>query len=156
MLQSEWRLVFRVGLAVTVGAMLVLLAATGSAVRAQEDPVFYSEMRLVGSLKTYTEANPSSAIKATLAAGSVVDVFTSGRVVGADGAVWARLRQPNCEDLGWAKVTELNIAAGNEPYYGLSAYGTPYYNPGTGTIYNPYTGTSTPVNPFNPLSPYQP
>ena len=158
------RLVLRGWLAVTVGAVLASLASTALPVRAQEDQVFYTEMRLIGPLKTYAEASSSSAIKATLDAGSVVDVLTTGRIVGADGALWARVRSPNGEDLGWAIMTEVNTAAGNEPYYGLSAYGTPfgtqynppYYDPNTGTIINPNTGIATPVSPYNPLTPYLP
>jgi hypothetical protein len=159
--RSAWRLAFRGWLAVTVGVVLLSLASPGLPAQAQqEDQVFYTEMRLIGPLKTYAEARSSSAIKATLDAGSVVDVLTTGRIIGADGVMWARVRSPNGEDLGWAIMTEVNTAAGNEPYYGLAAYGTsygtPYYDPRTGTIINPNTGIATPVSPYNPLTPYLP
>ena len=158
--RSAWSRVIRGWLAVTVGAVLLSLASTGLPVHAQEDQIFYTEMTLIGPLKTYVDANRSSSIKASLDAGSVVDVLTTGRIIGADGAMWARVRSPNGEDLGWAIMTEVNTAAGNEPYYGLSAYGTPYsppyYDPRTGTIINPNTGVGTPVSPYNPLTPYAP
>jgi hypothetical protein len=156
MLRSTSRLVLCGGIAVAVAAVLLSLPAQAPPAAAQDEPVFFTEMRLVGPLTTYAEANASSPVKANVPSGSVVDALANSRVVGADGVLWTRVRQPDGVDLGWVKVTDLNVAAGNEPYYGFQTGATPYYNPSTGTIYNPLTGTSTPVSPYNPLTPYVP